>query len=99
MPHRCLDLNLRVKLNAYFFHTLFPHTLYVYVCVCVFGGCMWVFWGESRNSQSPVRVVFYGLRGLSIGVLVFILYKKKHLNLALTGDCEFLLSPKKTHSV
>ncbi len=59
------------------------------------------------HTHTHTHVGFYGLRGLSIGVMVFILYKlyvllptpTLHLNLALTGDGAFLFSLKKTHSV
>ncbi len=58
------------------------------------------------HTHTHTHVGFYGLRGLSIGVMVFILYKlyvllpyTLHLHLALTGDGAFLLSLKKTHSV
>ncbi len=62
----------------------------------------------NTHTHTHTHVGFYGLRGLSIGVMVFILYKlyglycptpTLHLNLALTGDGAFLLSPQKTHTV
>ncbi len=61
----------------------------------------------THTNTTHTHVGFYGLRGLSIGVMVFILYKLYvllpytylHLNLALTGDGALLLSLKKTHSV
>ncbi len=59
------------------------------------------------HTHTHTHVGFYGLRGLSIGVMF--LYCTScmcycptptlHLNLALTGDGAFLLSLKKTHSV
>ncbi len=59
------------------------------------------------HTHTHTHVVFYGLRGLSIGVMVFILYKLYVLlpytyptpKLALTGDGAFIFSLKKTHSV
>ncbi len=62
---------------------------------------------QHPHTHTHTHVGFYGLRGLSIGVMVFILYKLYVLlpytypthNLALTGDGAFLLSPQKTHTV
>ncbi len=59
------------------------------------------------HTHTHTHVVFYGLRGLSIGVMVFILYKLYVLlpytyptpKLSLTGDGAFQLSHQKTHSV
>ncbi len=59
------------------------------------------------HTHTHTHVGFYGLRGLSIGVMVFILCKLYVLlsytyptpNLALTWDGAFLFSLKKTHSV
>jgi len=80
----------------------------VCVCSCV---CLFVYRQTHTHTHTHIlythtHVGFYGLRGLSSGVMVFILYRlcycptpTLHLNLALTGDCAFLLSPKKTHSV
>ncbi len=56
-----------------------------------------------KQTLSHKHVGFYGLQGLSVCEMVFILYKLcvivLHLNLALTGDGAFLLSPQKTDSV
>ncbi len=60
---------------------------------------------HARTHTHTPHVGFYGLRGLSIGVMVFICTNcmcycptpTLHLNLALTGDSAFLLSPQKTH--
>ncbi len=56
------------------------------------------------HTHTHTHVGFCGLWGLSIGVMVFYTVQTVcaialHLNLALTGDCAFLLSPKKPHSV
>ncbi len=74
---------------------------------------LWSFCGIFAHVTPPppphthTHVGFYGLRGLSIGVMF--LYCTNcmcycptpalHLNLALTGDGAFLFSLKKTHSV
>ncbi len=58
----------------------------------------------ATHTHTHTQVGFCGLWGLSIGVMVFYTVQTVcaialHLNLALTGDCEFLLSPKKPHSI
>ncbi len=59
---------------------------------------------HTHTPHTPhTHVGFYGLRGLSIGVMVFILnklyvllpYTYPTLNLALTGDVDFYFPPKK----
>ncbi len=54
---------------------------------------------HTTHTHTHTHTGFYGLRGLSIGVMVFILYKAVyaialHLNLALTGDVHFYFPSK-----
>ncbi len=45
------------------------------------------------HTHTHTHVVFYALRGLTIGIMVFMCYCPTptiHLNVALTGDCAFL---------
>ncbi len=52
------------------------HT-HIHICICIylFISKQHIIYLMQKNTHSHSHVVFYGLRGLSIGVMVFILYK------------------------